>query len=107
MTHTTTGVVETQKRSAPTRPPRTTLSAARPAHDRAVAALADSASAFLSLYDLGRSLVDTGRRTPTRQTLIRRGAEFAAKNGMTVHEVGRDRYVSSAELRRLHEAVAA
>lgn len=72
-----------------------------------VATSPEPAPRFISLYDLGLQLVDSGRRTPTRQTLIRRGAEFAGRNGLKIHEVGRDRYVSTAELDRVHEGSAA
>ena len=65
------------------------------------------AARFISLYDVGLRFVDSGRRIPTRQTLIRRGAEFASRNGLTIHEVGRDRYVSTAEFDRVHERGAA
>lgn len=62
---------------------------------------------FLHLYDLGLLLHDSGRRTPSRETLIQRGRRFAEANGLRIHKVGHGYYVSSAEVDRLHEGAAA
>ncbi len=62
---------------------------------------------FMHLYELGLTLQDTGKRQPTRQTLIRRGKRFAEANGLRIFTVGADHYVSSAELDRLHHGQAA
>jgi len=62
---------------------------------------------FVHLHDLGLSLQDSGRPTPTRQTLVTRGRNFALNNGLRIFTVGKDAYVSSAQLERLHEELAA
>lgn len=62
---------------------------------------------FMHLYELGLSLQDSGKRQPTRQTLIRRGKKFAEANGLRTFKVGADIYVSTAEVDRLHQGEAA
>jgi hypothetical protein len=62
---------------------------------------------FLHLHDLGLSLQDSGKPSRTRQTLIRRGREFAESNGLRVFRVGTDYYVSAAEFDRLYRGEAA
>jgi len=62
---------------------------------------------FLHLHDLGLSLQDSSRPTLTRQTLIRKGRVFAEANGLRIFTVGKDAYVSTVELVRLHDEVAA
>ena len=104
MTTSATGVAASLKRATSTTKQCTRTGPALVASSGQVGPFAP---AFIHLYDLGLALIDTGRRVPSRQTLIRRGAEFAARNGITVHEVGRDKYVSTAEVERLHAGVAA
>lgn len=62
---------------------------------------------FISLHDLGLSLVDSSRPRPTRQTLIRRGRDFAAVAGLQVFKVRGGEFVSAAAVARLHEQAAA
>lgn len=62
---------------------------------------------FLSLHDLGLLLIDTGRPKPTRQTLIRRGRDFANATGLPVFKVRGGEFVSAAAVERLHEQAAA
>lgn len=62
---------------------------------------------FVHLHDLGLSLQDSGRTVPTRKTLVRRGLQFAEANGLRIFWVGKDAYVSTAQLERLHEELAA
>lgn len=62
---------------------------------------------FLHLHDLGLLLHDSGRPTPSRQTLIRRGRLFAENAGLRIFSIGGQHFVSSAEVERLHEGAAA
>jgi hypothetical protein len=62
---------------------------------------------FLSLHDLGLLLLDSGRRTPTRQTLIRRGRAFAEATELRVFKIRGGEFVSAAEVERLHHGAAA
>lgn len=62
---------------------------------------------FLHLHDLGLLLQDSGRKSPTRQTLINHGRRFAEAHGLRIFEVGRQYYVSAAEVERLYHGEAA
>ena len=62
---------------------------------------------FLHLHDLGLLLQDSGRKTPSRTTLISHGRRFAEKHGLRIFEVGRQYYVSAAEVERLYRGEAA
>lgn len=62
---------------------------------------------FLHLHDLGLSLQDSGRQQLTRQTLIRRGRLFAETNGLRIFHLGKDAFVSAAEVDRLHNGEVA
>jgi len=61
---------------------------------------------FLSLYDLGLSFQDSGRQPVTRQTLVFRGRAFAKANDLRIFRVGKDDFVSIAQLERLMEEAA-
>jgi len=61
---------------------------------------------FLHVYDLGRSLVDSGKRFPVRKTLVRRGQQFAEANGLRIFWVGTEAYVSATQLDRLIQDAA-
>jgi len=61
---------------------------------------------FMHLHDLGLSLQDSGKAVPVRRTLIRRGQQFAEANGLHIYWMGKDGYVSTAQLERLVEAAA-
>lgn len=62
---------------------------------------------FISLHDLGLSLTDSRRPKLTRQTLIRRGRDFATVAGLQVFKVRGGEFVSAAAVARLHDEAAA
>lgn len=62
---------------------------------------------FLHLHDLGLLLQDSGKKVPTRPTLIRRGRLFAEAHGLRIFQVGPQCYVSRAELERIYNGEAA
>lgn len=68
----------------------------------------DSSTAprFKSLYDLGLEFLDSGRQPVTRQTHVSRGRAFAKANDLRIFRVGKDDFVSIAQLERVIKEAA-
>lgn len=112
MNNTTTGVVETETRSAPTQRTRTTAEAAR-LNDRAVAASGTcptcgrTVSAYLSMRELAATFTEPDARPVGSATMRNRGRRIARDLGLPVIVAAGIEFVQRRQLDAITGQVAA